>query len=350
MTQLWLGNFCFVLLLITMVSYWWQACFLYNQRLHEINLSATGLASFVLFLVMALRWQQTGQYPVTNLYESLVFLCWSVTLIHLVLNYTTKLPLIGALLSPLELFTIAFATYSMPQELKQTSGLVAALHSNWLIMHVTIMMLSYAALLVGCLFSFTFLIINATFKDFKEKSWFYRIGLKLIDFQKKKHNFQLVGQPALLSNLIFLNKKDSENQNSVPSFVTFNEKNLSQNINHIDGTKNQYWSQLLEALDSLSYRTLGIGFSFLTLGILSGAVWANEAWGSYWSWDPKETWAFVTWLIFATYLHIRITNGWQGAKPAFVASFGFFALWFCFLGVNLFSKGLHSYGWVLLSK
>jgi cytochrome c-type biogenesis protein CcsB len=98
-------------------------------------------------------------------------------------------------------------------------------------------------------------------------------------------------------------------------------------------------------LDNLSYRILGIGFPFLTIGILSGAVWANEAWGSYWSWDPKETWALLTWLVFAIYLHTRISKGWEGKKPAIIASCGFVVIWICYLGVNLLGEGLHSYGW-----
>lgn len=85
---------------------------------------------------------------------------------------------------------------------------------------------------------------------------------------------------------------------------------------------------------------------FLTLGILSGAVWANETWGTYWSWDPKETWALITWLTFAAYLHTRLLYGWQGVKPASIASLGFILVWVCYLGVNLLGKGLHSYGFL----
>ena len=105
-------------------------------------------------------------------------------------------------------------------------------------------------------------------------------------------------------------------------------------------------ASLVNQIDYWSYRIIGIGFPLLTLGILSGAVWANEAWGSYWNWDPKETWALIVWFTFAIYLHIRITMGWNGKKPALVASLGFFVVWMCYLGVNLLGKGLHSYGWL----
>ena len=102
---------------------------------------------------------------------------------------------------------------------------------------------------------------------------------------------------------------------------------------------------LLQKLDQLSFRAIGIGFPFLTIGILSGSVWANEAWGSYWNWDPKETWSLITWIIFAIYLHLRLTKNWDGLKSAILATIGFLSIWICFLGVNFLAKGLHSYGW-----
>ena len=99
-------------------------------------------------------------------------------------------------------------------------------------------------------------------------------------------------------------------------------------------------------LDNLSYRILGFGFPLLTMGLFSGAIWANQTWGSYWSWDPKETWALITWFIFAIYFHIRLSKGWSGFKSSLLASFGFIIIWICYLGVNLMGKGLHSYGFL----
>ncbi|MGG6712827.1 UNVERIFIED_CONTAM: c-type cytochrome biogenesis protein CcsB, partial [Salmonella enterica subsp. enterica serovar Weltevreden] len=108
--------------------------------------------------------------------------------------------------------------------------------------------------------------------------------------------------------------------------------------------KNYYRSQLIQELDYWGYRVISLGFIFLTIGILSGAVWANEAWGSYWNWDPKETWAFITWIIFAIYLHTRTNRNLQGEYSAIIASIGFLIIWICYFGVNLFGIGLHSYG------
>ena len=105
-------------------------------------------------------------------------------------------------------------------------------------------------------------------------------------------------------------------------------------------------SEMLTKLDYWSYRLISVGFPLLTIGIISGAVWANEVWGSYWSWDPKETWAFLTWMIFALYLHTRLnSNLHDRQKTALTATVGLAIVWMCYLGVNLLGKGLHSYGW-----
>jgi cytochrome c-type biogenesis protein CcsB len=99
-----------------------------------------------------------------------------------------------------------------------------------------------------------------------------------------------------------------------------------------------------ELLDEVGYKTIAIGFPLLTIGIITGAFWANVAWGTYWSWDPKETWSLIVWLIYAAYLHARITKGWRGKKAALLSIVGFSATLFCYLGVNLILSGLHSYG------
>ena len=188
--------------------------------------------------------------------------------------------------------------------------LIPALQSNWLMMHVTVMLLSYATLISGALLSISFLILD-------------RINLiNIISLQTLK--------PKISNSEVNLFQESKNLQKPNTEFLPIFKK-----------------IEFLKIIDNLSYRLIGIGFAFLTIGILSGAVWANEAWGSYWSWDPKETWALITWIVFAVYLHTRLVKGWQGEKSALVASFGFITLWVCYLGVNLLGKGLHSYGWFL---
>jgi cytochrome c-type biogenesis protein CcsB len=96
-------------------------------------------------------------------------------------------------------------------------------------------------------------------------------------------------------------------------------------------------------LDELGYQLILLGFLFLSIGIISGAVWANSAWGRYWGWDPKETWSLITWFVYATLLHARLTRGWHGKRIAYLSMFGFAAVIFTYFGVNLL-PGLHSYG------
>jgi cytochrome c-type biogenesis protein CcsB len=99
----------------------------------------------------------------------------------------------------------------------------------------------------------------------------------------------------------------------------------------------------LKVLDDLNYQSLTFGFPMLTLGIITGAIWAEYAWGRYWGWDPKETWSLITWFFYAALLHQRLTVGWRGRKAAIMAIVGFLATLFTFLGVNLILPGLHSY-------
>lgn len=220
----------------------------------------------------------------------------------------TQSEFIGALLSPMTLFINSFAVFNLPNEMQKMMPLIPALRSNWLMMHVTVMLLSYAMLFAGSLLSISFLIlsgIQAASTNFYEIIW--------------------------------------QDLNNNSTNILFSLLKSSKSWDFSDIKKFKYFDNF----DNLSYRLIGIGFSFLTIGILSGSVWANEAWGSYWSWDPKETWALITWITFAIYLHTRLVKGWKGYKPALVASFGFIILWVCYLGVNLLGKGLHSYGWFL---
>ena len=187
-------------------------------------------------------------------------------------------------------------------------------------MHVTVMMLSYASLLIGSLLSIFFLVLV---NNKKEK----------VSIQGSSYGSQSVSNSRFTENIAFYKTETTENYSNLLSADNVTVSNtISPRLT------------LLESIDNLSYRTISFGFPLLTVGIIAGAVWANEAWGSYWSWDPKETWALITWLVFASYLHARITKSWQGEKPALIASAGFVVVWICYLGVNFLGQGLHTYG------
>ena len=292
------GNICFLLSFLITIYYWLKVIFFSAKK--SIFYGFFGVVTINILLTIQLigRWIDSGHFPLSTLYESLLFLCWGITFIYLLLENFIKTEFIGVLVSPLILCILAFTGFSLPVELQATKPLVPALQSNWLFMHVSVMMLSYAGLLIGSLLSITYLVIYS--------------------FVKPKSLSQISENSSLLLN-------------SDTTFKTVTSSKIENFLN---------------IFDNLSYRTIGIGFCFLTLGILSGAVWANETWGTYWSWDPKETWALITWLTFAAYLHTRLLYGWQGVKPAGIASIGFLLVWVCYLGVNLLGKGLHSYGFL----
>lgn len=110
--------------------------------------------------------------------------------------------------------------------------------------------------------------------------------------------------------------------------------------------ENSLWAKTLpslELLDHLGYKSIGLGFPFLTIGIITGAIWANYAWGTYWSWDPKETWSLITWFIYGAYLHARNTAGWRGKRAAYLALIGFMSVLFTYWGVSFLLSGLHAY-------
>nr|BED43127.1 cytochrome c biogenesis protein [Pyropia sp. Myanmar_A]BED43324.1 cytochrome c biogenesis protein [Pyropia sp. Myanmar_B]BED43521.1 cytochrome c biogenesis protein [Pyropia sp. Myanmar_C] len=307
-------NFAFGGLLIAMLVYWSSIAFPEILGVNKLATVITLLVNIALVLTLSSRWFANGYFPLSNLYESLLFLAWGLTFVHLFIESKTKSRLIGAIAIPVAMFVTAFASFALPVEMQKASPLVPALKSNWLMMHVSIMMLSYAILILGSLLSILFLIITRG-KDIHLKGSSIGTGSYKLKTTDTK------------STLVF----------SSQSGIIQEQSNILINSTRMN---------LLESIDNLSYRTIGLGFPLLTIGIIAGAVWANEAWGSYWSWDPKETWALITWLIFAAYLHSRITKSWQGKKPAILASLGFLVVWICYLGVNFLGKGLHSYGWL----
>nr|YP_009463622.1 cytochrome c biogenesis protein CcsA [Haematococcus lacustris]AUW36444.1 cytochrome c biogenesis protein CcsA [Haematococcus lacustris] len=439
------------------------------------------VSNLLLSCLLIIRWKESGHLPLSNLYESLMFLSWCFTVLHLIFEKSTfttiltnimqldtkkktldsynqvsqqkevftRINIIGAITTPSALFTNAFATFTLPKEMQEVTPLVPALQSNWLMMHVTVMILSYAALILGSLLAIAFLIVTAdypiktktilTFGPFLKKGSFFKIfsnsGKKSSTVPFSASSTGLLqssssregcleplatssmslppfggttssakpdretppgvaarglgslggpqpqvgaggplpqlwagpltswGLPPLFPGYEPLkgpdHLKDPVEPMKVPSHLKYQAMERTSpgqtkelvEVEKIKGDTESLGKISFESeiqnlaltLDNLSYRILGIGFPFLTIGILSGAVWANEAWGSYWSWDPKETWALLTWLIFAIYFHTRIQGG-SGKQSAKIATVGFIVVWICYLGVNLIGEGLHSYG------
>nr|NP_084844.1 cytochrome c biogenesis protein [Lotus japonicus]Q9BBP4.1 RecName: Full=Cytochrome c biogenesis protein CcsA [Lotus japonicus]BAB33244.1 hypothetical protein [Lotus japonicus] len=260
------------------------------------------------------RWFFSGHLPFSDLYESLIFLSWGFSIFYMVPRFKKQKNDLSTIIAPSVIFTQGFATSGLLTEMHQSVILVPALQSHWLMMHVSMMILGYAALLCGSLLSVAILVI--TFQE-------------LIPILGKSKRLSFLYESFDYAEIKYINMNERNNVLRKTSFSSY---------------RNYYRYQFIQQLDRWGYRIISLGFIFLTIGILSGAVWANEAWGSYWNWDPKETWAFITWTIFAIYLHSRKNKKLEGLNSSIVASIGFLIIWICYFGVNLLGIGLHNYG------
>ncbi|MEH2349298.1 MAG: c-type cytochrome biogenesis protein CcsB [Nostoc sp.] len=345
--QNWLDNASFAILFLTMLVYWGGAAFPNLPYLAALGTAGMAIANLCMATLLGARWIEAGYFPLSNLYESLFFLTWGITTVHLIAESSSRSRLVGVVTSPVAMSIAAFATLTLPSQMQLSEPLVPALKSNWLMMHVSVMMLSYSALMVGALLAIAFLIVTRGQNIQLQGSSVGTGGYRSNGYRLHKAA-ELISQPPAPSaeNNGFARFESSSNGNANANTAVLNLVTTSepQTVASAEPLSPQRLS-LAETLDNISYRIIGLGFPLLTIGIIAGGVWANEAWGSYWSWDPKETWALITWLVFAAYLHARITRGWQGRSPAILASTGFVVVWVCYLGVNLLGKGLHSYGW-----
>ncbi|AVH66147.1 c-type cytochrome biogenesis protein CcsB [Nostoc sp. 'Peltigera membranacea cyanobiont' 213] len=345
--QNWLDNASFAILFLTMLVYWGGAAFPNLPYLAALGTAGMAIANLCMATLLGARWIEAGYFPLSNLYESLFFLTWGITTVHLIAESSSRSRLVGVVTSPVAMLIAAFATMTLPSQMQASEPLVPALKSNWLMMHVSVMMLSYSALMVGALLAIAFLIVTRGQNIQLQGSSVGTGGYRSNGYRLHKAS-ELISQPPAPSaeNNGFARFESSSNGNANANTAVLNLVTTSepQTVASAEPLSPQRLS-LAETLDNISYRIIGLGFPLLTIGIIAGGVWANEAWGSYWSWDPKETWALITWLVFAAYLHARITRGWQGRSPAILASTGFVVVWICYLGVNLLGKGLHSYGW-----
>ena len=292
-------NSLFLLFFLNVLIYWISFVFIKENSLKKLPLKqfskiTSNLSLILLFIYLSCRWIVGHYFPISNLYESILFLICILSFLLVFGEYKANSQILGSIISPIILLLFGFAILKLPLSMQKISPLVPSLQSNWLMMHVSMMMISYAVLLAGTLFSILYLVLKNI------------ISLRIF-FLKQK---------LTIKNLDIIKVKQIE----------------------------KYY--LINNLDFWSYRLITLGFPILTIGIISGAVWANEAWGSYWSWDPKETWALITWLNFSAYLHQRLKAKSKKEDSVKIASLGFFTIWICYLGVNFLGQGLHSYGWL----
>lgn len=376
----------------------------HKLRWGKIALMIT-LVGFVYHLLFFFsRWYQS-HIPVSNMYEFMTFLSMMIILATIVVYMLYRNLLLGAFAVPVGILILAYASI-FPREIQP---LIPALQTYWLNIHVTTAAAGEAFFAVGFAAGVMYLIKKVDFRSAAKKDRWEKFGvettifsvLMIIAFVTVSFSFNGAGYQARFEKQVIqqvqgeqqivtreevyvvppLVKPNGGSTVEMTPFLGMTEplfeapawmdgQNAGRQFNTV------FWSfisgvilysllRLLfrkplglviqpvlkdiddEDIDEMSYRAIAIGYPIFTLGALIFAmIWAHEAWGRFWGWDPKEVWALITWLFYAAYLHLRLSRGWQGKKSAWLAVLGFIVVLFTLVGVNLLIAGLHSYAGV----
>ena len=267
-----------------------------------------------------------GHIPVSNLYEVFVMFCWMTALFYLYFEGQYKTRALGGFVMLVVSAAVGFLLwYTVVRDAQQIQPLVPALKSWWMKLHVPANFIGYGTFALSAMVAFAYLIKQQA----GETRW-YRLA-----------PLWLLGVALCFEPLAF---RQTQQTGSSYWMIYFGISALI--VASILLARKTIAERLptLEVLDDVMYKAIAVGFAFFTIATVLGALWAAEAWGGYWSWDPKETWALIVWLNYAAWLHMRLMKGLRGTMSAWWALAGLAVTTFAFLGVNMFLSGLHSYG------
>ena len=267
-----------------------------------------------------------GHIPVSNLYEVFVLFAWITTLFYLYFEQHYKTRALGAFVMLIVSAAVGFLLwYTVAREAHEIQPLVPALQSWWMKLHVPANFIGYGTFALAAMVAFAYLVKRQT----AEQRWW------------KLAPLWALGVVLCFEPLVF--RKDASGS-SVYWALYFGASAFI--VGGILVARRRIAERLpsFELLDDVMYKAIAVGFAFFTIATILGAFWAAEAWGGYWSWDPKETWALIVWLNYAAWLHMRLMKGLRGAVSAWWALVGLAVTTFAFIGVNMFLSGLHSYG------
>lgn len=362
-------------------------------------LGATSAGFVCHLLFFTLRWYKSGHAPTSNMYEFMTLLAMMIAFAVLVLFLLYRTPVIGAFALPVGIVILAYASV-FPKEI---TPLIPALQSYWLPIHVTLAAAGEAFFAVGFAGGLMYLLRTIDFAA-PSARWRKRgveftlfASLAVVGFAGSFFAFQASGFRAVFQTAPTAagGQQGVESVYILPPIIAPHgghyqegsvflgqEDGLLQAPGWMKGVQSGrklntvFWSLLTggalytvlrlaagkplgaviqpllrrmdpEDLDEIAYRSIAIGYPVFTLGALIFAmIWAHEAWGRFWGWDPKEVWALIAWLFYAVYLHLRLSRGWQGEKSSWLAVLGFLVVMFTLIGVNLVIAGLHSYAGV----
>jgi cytochrome c-type biogenesis protein CcsB len=316
--------------------FYWIGMFASRQG-DAMSLVASKLAWVAVGMALVgtmVRWYESylvgadvGHIPVSNLYEVFVLFCWMTAAFYLYFEAQYKTRALGGFVMLIVSAAVGFLLwYTLVRGAHEIQPLVPALKSWWMKLHVPANFIGYGTFALAAMVAFAYLIKQQA----GETKWYklaplWLLGIVLcfepIVFRKSSatglSDYWAVyfGVSALIMGGILLGRRQIAAR--LPSF---------------------------EVLDDVMYKSIAVGFAFFTIATVLGALWAADAWGGYWSWDPKETWALIVWLNYAAWLHMRLMKGLRGTVAAWWALTGLAVTTFAFIGVNMFLSGLHSYG------
>jgi cytochrome c-type biogenesis protein CcsB len=325
------------LLFFMSTVFYWIGFFAKSGREDATALKiGSGLAWAAVFMALTgtmVRWFEShqigpdiGHIPVSNLYEVFVLFCWLTTVFYLYYEARYKTRALGAFVMLVVSAAVGFLLwYTVARDAQEIQPLVPALQSWWMKLHVPANFIGYGTFALSAMVGFAYLIKQHATQGSR---W-------------KLAPLWLLGVVLCFEPLAFHPVKGS----SVAYWaVYFGISALI--VSGILSVRQRIAQRLpsFEVLDDIMYKAIAVGFAFFTIATVLGAFWAAEAWGGYWSWDPKETWALIVWLNYAAWLHMRLMKGLRGTASAWWALTGLVVTTFAFLGVNMFLTGLHSYG------
>jgi cytochrome c-type biogenesis protein CcsB len=316
--------------------FYWTGMFIRGQA-DALEMLGSRLAWTAVALALIgtlVRWYEShqigpdiGHIPVSNLYEVFVLFCWMTALFYLYYEAQYRTRALGAFVMLVVSAAVGFLLwYTLVREAHEIQPLVPALKSWWMKLHVPANFIGYGTFALAAMVAFAYLIKQQA----GETRWWRLAPLWLL-------GIVLCFEPVVFRGSATTGLSDYW-------AVYFGLSALI--VGGILAARRRIAERLpdFDVLDDVMYKSIAVGFAFFTIATVLGALWAAEAWGGYWSWDPKETWALIVWLNYAAWLHMRLMKGLRGTLAAWWALVGLAVTTFAFIGVNMFLSGLHSYG------
>ncbi|HSV34068.1 MAG TPA: c-type cytochrome biogenesis protein CcsB [Ramlibacter sp.] len=318
-------------------AFYWIGMFSAGQAaaMERIGSRLAWVAVGMALIGTLVRWYESyligsdvGHIPVSNLYEVFVLFCWLTAAFYLYFEQQYDTRSLGAFVMLVVSAAVGFLLwYTVVREAHEIQPLVPALKSWWMKLHVPANFIGYGTFSLAAMVAFAYLIKQQAVETRWHKLtplWLLGMALCFVPIAFRQRGIAEAGGSywvgyALISAGIALG-------------ILLGRRRIAARL------------PSFEILDDVMYKSIAVGFAFFTIATVLGALWAAEAWGGYWSWDPKETWALIVWLNYAAWLHMRLMKGLRGTVSAWWALAGLAVTTFAFLGVNMFLSGLHSYG------